>query len=94
MKTFDWNAEKNQQLSLERGISFEDVVFYLQNGYILDDIDHPNQEKYPGQRVYIVNVDNYAYLIPYIEDDEKVFLKTIIPNRKATKMYLGGEDEK
>lgn len=94
MKTFGWNAEKNQQLSLERGISFEDVVFYLQNGYILDDIDHPNQEKYPGQRVYIVNVDNYAYLIPYIEDDEKVFLKTIIPNRKATKMYLGGEDEK
>ena len=94
MKTFGWNAEKNQQLSLERGISFEDVVFYLQNGYILDDIDHPNQEKYPGERVYIVNVDNYAYLIPYIEDDEKVFLKTIIPNRKATKMYLGGEDEK
>lgn len=94
MKTFDWNAEKNQKLSLERGISFEDVVFYLQNGYILDDIDHPNQEKYSGQRVYIVNVDNYAYLIPYIEDDDKVFLKTIIPNRKATKMYLGGEDEK
>lgn len=89
MKQINWNSEKNKQLIEERGISFEDVVFYLQVGMLLDDIEHPNVEKYPDQRVFIVNIENYAYLVPYVENRKEIFLKTIIPSRKATKQYLG-----
>ncbi len=88
-KKFNWNDEKNQYLIGERGVSFEDVVYYIQQGQLLDDLRHPNQEKYPNQRVFIVEVDSYAYLVPYIENDEEIFLKTIIPSRKATKQYIG-----
>ncbi len=73
----------------ERGISFEDVVFYLQQGALLDDTEHPNSEKYPNQRVFVINIDNYAYLVPYVENRKEIFLKTVIPGRKATKLYLG-----
>lgn len=89
MKQINWSSEKNQQLIEERGISFEDVVFYLQIGMLLDDIEHPNVEKYPEQRVFIINIENYAYLVPYVENKKEIFLKTIIPSRKATKQYLG-----
>ena len=89
MKMFDWNAEKNQELIVERGISFEEVVFFVQEGNLLDDLKHPNEKKYPRQRIFIVNIDNYAYLVPYVEETDEIFLKTIIPSRKATKQYLG-----
>ena len=89
MKPINWNSTKNQQLVAERGISFEDVVFYIQQGQLLDDIQHPNSEKYPGQRVFVINIDGYAHLVPYIEDRKEIFLKTVIPSRKATKQYLG-----
>ena len=89
MKPISWNAGKNQQLIEDRGISFEDVVFYLQQGALLDDIKHPNEEKYPNQRVFVIDVDGYVYLVPYIEDRKEIFLKTVIPSRKATKQYLG-----
>jgi uncharacterized DUF497 family protein len=89
MKPISWNAGKNQQLIEDRGISFEDVVFYLQQGALLDDIKHPNEEKYPDQRVFVIDVDGYAYLVPYIENRKEIFLKTVIPSRKATKQYLG-----
>ena len=89
MKPINWNSTKNQQLVAERGISFEDVVFYIQQGQLLDDIQHPNSEKYPGQRVFVINVDGYAHLVPYVEDRKEIFLKTVIPSRKATKQYLG-----
>jgi uncharacterized DUF497 family protein len=89
MKPINWSAEKNQQLIEDRGISFEDVVFYLQQGALLDDIKHPNEEKYPNQRVFVINVGGYVYLVPYIEDRKEIFLKTVIPSRKATKQYLG-----
>jgi len=89
MKQINWGSEKNQQLIEERGISFEDVVFYLQLGMLLDDIEHLNVEKYPDQRVFIINIENYAYLVPYVENRKEIFLKTIIPSRKATKQYLG-----
>ncbi len=89
MKQINWNATKNQQLIFERGISFEDIVFYLQRGALLDDIEHPNSVKYPNQRVFVINIDDYAYLVPYVENQKEIFLKTVIPSRKATKIYLG-----
>ena len=90
MKRISWDPEKNRKLIEERGISFEDVVFCLQSGGLLDDVTHPNTEKYPHQRVLVVAVEEYAYLIPYVEDEQEIFLKTVIPSRKATNQYLGG----
>ena len=73
-----------------RGISFEEIVFHVEKGDVLDILKHPDQEKYSGQRIMVVNVEGYAYLVPYVEDDQEIFLKTIIPSRKATRDYLGG----
>lgn len=88
MKYFDWNEEKNQWLKEERKISFETIVSYLEGENILDKINHPNIEKYPNQMIFIIEHENYAYLIPFVENDKKIFLKTIIPSRKATEKYL------
>ena len=77
----------------ERGVSFEEIVFAIENGKVLDIIEHPNAAKYRNQKMYIVEWNDYAYLVPFVEDRETVFLKTIIPSRKATKRYLGGENE-
>lgn len=90
MKPCDWSNEKNEWLMQERGIKFEDVVFHLAHGGLLDAIEHPDQKQYQGQRIFIVNVEGYAYLVPFVEDDDVIFLKTIIPSRKMTKLYLGG----
>ena len=89
MKSINWNTEKSVALKSSRGICFEDVVFYIERGDILDDYLHPNQQAYPGQRIMIIVIANYAYLVPYVENDEELFLKTIIPSRKATERYLG-----
>lgn len=93
MKQFDWDPEKNQQLIEERGVCFEEVIFHLQSDGLLDDIAHPNQEDYSHQRMFVVAIESYAYLVPYVESDEDIFLKTIIPSRKATRQYLGESDE-
>ena len=90
MKYFSWNLEKNEVLRQERGISFEEIVYHIEQGHVLDLLDHPNQERYAGQRILVVAVENYAYLVPFVETDAEVFLKTIIPSRKATRQYLGG----
>ena len=90
MKLFDWNDEKNEMLRTARGISFEDIIFHLTHNDLLDVIEHPQKRKYPGQRIFIVNVEGYVYLVPFVEDDVSIFLKTIIPSRKMTKKYLGG----
>lgn len=90
MKLFEWNDEKNEELKHDRGISFEDVVFYIANGFILDIAAHPQQDKYPNQKMFVINIDSYAYLVPFVETEETIFLKTIIPSRKATKKYLKG----
>jgi uncharacterized DUF497 family protein len=92
MKPINWNFTKNQQLIVERGISFEDVVFCIQQGRLLDDVEHPNSDKYPGQRIFVVNIDDYVHLVPYVENRKEIFLKTVIPSRRATKQYLG-EDQ-
>lgn len=89
MKPINWNFTKNQQLVTERGISFEDIVFCLQQGALLDDVEHPNSDKYPNQRVFVINIDDYVHLVLYVESQKEIFLKTIIPSRKATKQYLG-----
>ena len=88
MKPFRWSTEKNEALRAERGISFESVVVAVESGGLLDILAHPNQAKYPRQRVLVVASDNYAYLVPYVEEDDYFFLKTIIPSRKATRDYL------
>lgn len=90
MKPYDWSDEKNEWLKQERGITFEDVVFHLAHGGLLDTIEHPNQHQYPGQRIFIVNVEGYACLVPFVKSDDVIFLKTIISSRKMTKLYLGG----
>lgn len=88
VKYFDWNEEKNELLKLERDVSFEDVVVAWEAGDLLDIVKHSNRSKYPNQKVAVVNIRNYAYLVPFIEDEQKIFLKTIIPSRKATKKYI------
>ena len=89
MTAYDWDPAKNEKLKDERGISFEDIVFYITLGAEVDIFEHPNQSRYPGQKVSVVIVDEYAYLVPFIETETVVFLKTIIPSRKATKKYVG-----
>lgn len=86
-RIYNWNAEKNQLLIQERGISFERIVFEISNGNELAVLEHPNQEKYPGQKISMVQVDDYVYAVPFIESESELFLKTIIPSRKATKQY-------
>lgn len=88
MKPFRWNAEKNETLTSERGISFESIVVAIESGGLLDILAHPNQAKYPKQRVLVVSCDNYAYLVPFVEEEDYFFLKTVIPSRKATRDYL------
>ena len=91
MKHYSWNNEKNRQLKAERKVSFEEVVFYIERGQLLDIVEHPNQERYRGQRIFIVKIRNYAYLVPFVETEREIFLKTIIPSRKATRNYLRGD---
>ncbi len=93
MKSYAWSPEKNDLLKRERGVSFEEVVLHIQLGNEVDIYHHPNQEKYPGQKISVVMIEGYAYLIPFIETEEEIFLKTIIPSRKATKQYSGDSNE-
>jgi uncharacterized DUF497 family protein len=86
---FDWNDEKNEFLKSVRGVSFEEVVFHVQNGDMLDVIKHPNAARYPKQNIIVLNMEGYVYLVPYVKEKGIRFLKTIIPSRKATKEYLG-----
>ncbi len=89
---YEWDPDKNDRLKRERNISFEQVVFHLLEGDYWKVADYPNQAKYPGQRIYFVNIDGYIYLVPHILRKDGVFLKTIISSRKATKDFLeGGE---
>jgi len=85
---FSWSREKDELLRHDRGVSFEDVIYHIRGGGLLDVLDHPNQERYPGQRIFVVNLGDYAYLVPFVSDQSEIFLKTIIPSRKATRDYL------
>ncbi len=88
MSHFVWNSEKNSQLIKERGISVERVIYHIERNEILDIIEHSNPSKYPGQRMFILDIGNYAYLVPFVETETEIFLKTIIPSRKATRKYI------
>jgi len=91
MKPINWNSEKNIRLKSERGVSFEEVLAAISHGAILDVVEHPNKDQYPNQRMFIVRIRGYAYLVPFVETDEEVYLKTIIPSRSATRRYLKEE---
>ena len=93
VKYFAWDVAKNEKLKIERGLGFEDIVFHIERGDVLDILEHPNPARYAGQRIFVVQRDAYVYLVPFVEDEKLVFLKTIIPSRKATKQYLGEESE-
>ena len=88
MKLFRWAAEKNELLKSARGVAFESIVVAVESGGLLDILAHPNQTKYPNQRVMVVSFDGYVYLVPFLEEAEYFFLKTVIPSRKATRDYL------
>lgn len=88
MSVFDWSDEKSKFLEQTRGVSFEDVIFHIQNGDVLDVIKHPNVVRYPKQNIILVNIEGYVYLVPYVKEKGIRFLKTIIPSRKASKEYL------
>ncbi len=89
MKPFRWNHEKNGQLKAERDISFEEIVLAVEADGVLDIVRHFNPDRYPKQRMLVVAVEAYAYLVPFVEEADYYFLKTIIPSRKATRDYLG-----
>jgi uncharacterized DUF497 family protein len=91
MKPVNWNTEKNIRLKAERGVSFEEAVSAMSNGGLLVVLDHPNTDQYPNQRMFVVRIRGYAYLVPFVETKQEVFLKTIIPSRKATRIYLDEE---
>ena len=87
-----WDRVKNEKLISRRGISFEEIVLAIEDEKILDEVEHPNETKYKNQKMYIVELNNYAYLVPFVQDKEHIFLKTIIPSRKATRKYLRRPD--
>jgi uncharacterized DUF497 family protein len=88
---FNWDEEKNKKLQVERGLSFEEVILAIEDGRLLDVLEHPNQEKYRGQRLYVVEMDRYAYIVPFEDRGNERFLKTIFPSRRYTKTYLRKE---
>ena|ERR1039457_6088479 len=88
MKAFAWDENKNTLLKHERGISFEEIVFYINNDNLLARLDHPNRAKYPNQQVFIVLAGKYVYMVPFVEEEERYFLKTIIPSRKLNREYI------
>ena len=92
MKCYDWNDEKNGLLKKERGVSFEEVILAVEQSRLLAILEHPNQQKYPLQQIYIVEINDYAFIVPFVETEDGVFLKTIIPNRKMSKLYLTGDN--
>lgn len=91
MKLINWNSDKNLALKAERGISFEEVLVAVSQRALLDVVEHPNKEKYPNQRIFIIRIRGYVFLVPFIETDEEIFLKTVIPSRSATKKYISKE---
>ena len=86
---FKWNLEKNKLLKEDRGVCFEDVLAQIEEDKVLDIIKHPNVAKYPNQKIYILELQNYVYMVPFVKDVDEIFLKTIVPSRKMNKLYKG-----
>ncbi len=87
---YDWSDEKDAKLRNERGIGFQDIIFHIEKGDVLLVADHPNKINYPNQKIMYVQVDDYVYIVPYIDSEKKKYLKTIIPSRKQTKRFKKG----
>ena len=87
-KPIRWSAEKNLELKRERDVSFEEILSAVEQGGLLLTVEHPNKKRYPNQRIWVVGLRGYAHMVPFVETDEEIFLKTIMPSRKATKQYL------
>lgn len=89
---YKWDSDKNDKLKQGREICFEQVVMHIDKGDLIDIIEHNNQNKYPGQKMFIININGYVFLVPFVEEKQNIyFLKTIMPSRKATQKYLRGE---
>jgi uncharacterized DUF497 family protein len=88
-----FDAEKNSLLKEKRGISFEEMILLIEEGHLIKVMKHPNSKKYPQQEFYVIDVDGYAYLVPFVREGNKIFLKTIFPSRKATKEILGKKNK-
>ncbi len=93
MKEFEWNEDKNRWLKRYRDISFEEVVYYIENGGLIDSYEHPNKERYQNQSIFVILTDRYVYIVPYVEEENYYFLKTIIPNREAKKRYMEDDND-
>jgi uncharacterized DUF497 family protein len=93
MKLINWNAEKNELLKKTRKISFEEIIVAINSDNLIDTVLHPNQEKYPNQKMYIISINNYIHIVPFVENENEIFLKTIIPSRKQTKKYIKNENK-
>jgi uncharacterized DUF497 family protein len=91
MKPIRWSAEKSLSLKAERGVSFEEVLSAISQGGLLSVMDHPNRAKYEHQKMLVVRIRDYAYLVPYVESENEIFLKSIMPSRKATRAFLSGD---
>lgn len=90
MKPIRWNADKSLSLKSERGVSFEEVLSAISQGGLLRVMDHPNRARYGHQKMLVVRIRDYAYLVPYVENEQEIFLKSIMPSRKATRDFLSG----
>ena len=88
MRVFRWDNEKNELLKKNRGVCFEQIVILMEREDVLETIQHPNQNKYPGQNIATVRIGDYAYLVPYVQESDEIYLKTIIPSRKATNKFV------
>ena len=88
MEIFNWSDEKNKQLKKERGVCFEEIVFCIENGQLLDILEHPNPVRFSHQKLYVVAIENYAYIVPFVRYGDEIFLKTIFPSRTYTKRYV------
>jgi hypothetical protein len=86
--SFEFNLEKSRHLKETRGVSFEEVIALMDEEHVLDIIEHPNKDRYENQKIFVMLIVNYIYLVPFVRDGKKFFLKTIIPSRKATAEYL------
>ena len=91
MKIFNWNEDKNKTLKKERNVSFEEIVFSILNGQLLDILEHSNKELYADQKLYVIALNDYAYIVPFIEKEDEIFFKTIFPSRKYTRIYFDEE---
>ncbi|MBI5201835.1 MAG: BrnT family toxin [Elusimicrobia bacterium] len=93
MKAIRWDSKKNEWLQAARGVGFELAALKIATGEVLDIVEHPNKGRYPHQRMFILEFSGYAHLVPFVETEDEIFLKTIIPNRQATRRYLGGGEK-